>query len=355
MIKLGQKVPWWQLAWFTIGLVFFVWTLKDFNLTWFLGGLGIWWLGKEYSMGMCYSKKKLHGKTAIVTGANVGIGYETAKDLANRGARVILACRNKDKGTKAVQQIIAETENKEVELIMLDLASFQSVKDFVKEANMKLDKVDILVNNAAMPPLDNPVLSGDNYDLILQSNFFSQFLLTVLLKNLMKRSDEPRIVNNSSMAAILLKSIDYSKIKKGVPYETTAYQLSKFMLCLFTTELARRWGSEGFLAFSHHPGLVRTEIFDKWEKPKFFRDLPSIFQSCIRLVVSLYRGFIMKSCYQGAQTQIYLCVEDGLKNGEYFTECRPGMFYTRNKEMMDPKLSKELWEFSENLVRPHLN
>merc|ERR1712211_41792 len=243
----------------------------------------------------------------------------------------------------------------EVELMILDLSSFQSVKDFVKEAKEKMGEVELMILDLSSFQSVKDFVKEDKYDVILQTNFFSQFLLTVLLKDLMKRSDEPRIINNSSMAAILLKSIDYSKIKKGVPYETTAYQLSKFMLCLFTTELARRWGDEGFLAFSHHPGLVSTEIFDKWEKPKMYRDMPEFVQGCIRFFINLYRQFIMKSWYQGAQTQIYCCVEDGLKNGEYFTECRPGMFYTRSKEMMDPKLSKELWEFSENLVQPHLN
>merc|ERR1719391_36786 len=98
-------------------------------------------------MGHCKSLKKLQGKTMVITGANSGIGLETAVDLAARGARVILACRNKQRGMAAVEKVKKETGNQNVELKELDLSSFVSVKKFAQDVNTTLGKVDILVNN----------------------------------------------------------------------------------------------------------------------------------------------------------------------------------------------------------------
>ena len=105
-----------------------------------LGGLavGLYFVKKHYAGGVCISQAKLHGKTVIVTGSNTGIGKETAKDLVERGARVILACRNLEKANKAAEDIRKATKNGSVRVMQLDLASFASIREFAKEVIFKI-------------------------------------------------------------------------------------------------------------------------------------------------------------------------------------------------------------------------
>ena len=98
--------------------------------------------------GVCKSKKRLDGKTAIITGSNTGIGYETALDFARRGARVIMACRDSKKAEQAAKEIIKLTNNKNVEYEYLDLSDLETVRSFAKKMNETLPRLDILVNNA---------------------------------------------------------------------------------------------------------------------------------------------------------------------------------------------------------------
>lgn len=331
-------------------------------LLWLMQGLvksvglvvGLTWAWKELSMGICHSKKKLKGKTVIVTGGNGGIGFETAKDMAARDARVILACRSKERGMAAVKKIIAATGNQEVELMLLDLSSFSSVKAFAREVTDTVDKVDILVNNAGIGPQVGDKLSQDGYDNVLQTNHFSHFLLTNLLKDALMRAPSPRIVIVSSGAAKQTKPpehIDYDLIKKGSEYEVDlTYAVSKFMNILHTQELVRRWGNEGIKAYSLHPGVVRTEIFSNIESPPFYKKLSAPVQAMIR-------GFLMglaiiygKTPEQGAQTSIYCCVEDGLVNGEFYSDCRLAPWYFRHTEMKNARMADDLWNFSLKLT-----
>jgi retinol dehydrogenase-12 len=104
----------------------------------------------HFSGGVCKSSKRLVGKTVIITGGNTGIGYETALDLAKRGARIILACRNREKANEAADKIKKLTDNEHIESEYLDLADLSSVRHFAKEVNSKLDRLDILINNAGI-------------------------------------------------------------------------------------------------------------------------------------------------------------------------------------------------------------
>ena len=101
-----------------------------------------------FSGGLCRSKKRLDGKTAIITGCNTGIGYETALDLARRGARVIMACRDSKKAEQAAKEIIKLTNNRNIEVEYLDLSDLDSVRSFAKKMNESLGRLDILINNA---------------------------------------------------------------------------------------------------------------------------------------------------------------------------------------------------------------
>lgn len=187
------------------------------------------------------------GKTAIVTGSNTGIGKETALDFAKRGARVILACRDEEKATKAAKDIITETGSDKVVVRVLDLSSFESVRAFAKVINETEGRLDILVNNAGLGRSYR--LTEDGYETVFQVNYLSHFLLSLLLMEKIKKSAPSRIVNVSSMAHdskhVTLRLDDFVLSKeKYSPFQR--YGRSKLAQVVFTTELSQRLEGEGF-------------------------------------------------------------------------------------------------------------
>ena len=147
-----------------------------------------------------YANSRYHflGKTVVVTGANTGIGKETALDLVKRGAKVILACRDEQRATDAAKDIIAETGSDKVLVRIVDLSSFESVRAFARLINETEERLDILVNNAGF--IGSYQLTKDGYESIFQVNYLSHFLLTLLLLDKMKKSAPSRIVNVSALA-----------------------------------------------------------------------------------------------------------------------------------------------------------
>ena len=185
------------------------------------------------------------GKTAIVTGANTGIGKETALDFAQRGARVILACRDEEKAKDAARDIISKTGSDKVVVRILDLSSFESVRAFAKLINETEERLDILVNNAGFA--GSYRLTKDGYESVFQVNYLSHFLLTLLLMKKLKKSAPSRIVNVSSTgherkgAALQLDDFKLSK-EKCNPFDR--YPQSKLAQVVFTRELSKRLEGE---------------------------------------------------------------------------------------------------------------
>lgn len=178
----------------------------------------------------------------IITGGNSGIGKETARILAWRKARVIIGCRNITKGLQAAADIIDNTGNRNVEARKLDLASFQSVRDFAEEIGREEERVDILINNAGyLGPYSSTV---DGFENTMQVNYLSQFLLTHLLLDKLKASAPSRIINVSSLMHTRVKSqIDVDKVfsQKKENYKAfKTYSVSKLCQVFFTRELSKR-------------------------------------------------------------------------------------------------------------------
>ena len=180
------------------------------------------------------------GKTAIVTGSNTGIGKETALDFAKRGARVILACRDEEKATKAAKDIIAETGSDKVVVRVLDLSSFESVRAFAKLINETEERLDILVNNAGLGAAPYQ-LTKDGYESIFQVNYLSQFLLTLLLMEKMKQSSPSRIVNVSTNGHIFAKRLQLEDFKLSWEKfkSTDRYFESALAKIVFTRDLGQ--------------------------------------------------------------------------------------------------------------------
>ncbi|PSN38771.1 Retinol dehydrogenase 11 [Blattella germanica] len=210
--------------------------------------------------GICKSKKRMDGKTAIITGCNTGIGKETARDLAKRGAKVIMACRDLKMANKARDEIIASTGNTKVEVRHLDLDSLASVRKFAQNIIESESRLDVLVNNAGAGGLKYKI-TEDNLQRGMQVNHFGPFLLTCLLIGLLKKSAPSRIVMVSSVLHKFARfEVDNLNFEKW--YKTQqVYNCSKLANILVANELARRLKGTGVTANSLHPGAVLTDIW----------------------------------------------------------------------------------------------
>ncbi|XP_072939567.1 retinol dehydrogenase 11-like [Epargyreus clarus] len=297
------------------------------------------WVFCKLTSGICKCSRHLVGKVAIVTGGNTGIGFETAKDLAERGARVILACRNEDRGTTAQNKIRNATGNNDVHFMKLDLASLSSVRAFVENITRTENRLDILINNAGINGSDI-VKTGDGLVEGMQINHFGPFLLTYLLLPLLKNSAPSRIINVSSEAHYRAKlDIEDLNMDKKVEKTKSKYEMysnSKLCNILMTTELSRKLEGTEVTCNALHPGVVNTDILEQIDVPIF------------KYVLPLVRSFF-KTPWEGAQTSIYLAVSPDVKDvsGAYFRDCHIG---SCSKEARDSELARKLWEKSVELV-----
>ncbi|XP_013184157.2 retinol dehydrogenase 14-like [Amyelois transitella] len=286
----------------------------------------------KLSNGRCYADTVMSGKVVIVTGANSGIGYATALELARRGAKVIAACRDDERGKAAVSSIIKRTGNQSVKYIHLDLSSFDSIRKFVKEFKSSEAKLDVLINNAGAGGLGRKK-TADGIVRDMQVNHFGPFLLTLLLVPILRKSAPSRVVIVSS---ILHKFGTIARINEENAYGYfQTYCNSKLCNVLFSNELARRLEGTGVVVNSLHPGQVNTSLYKATALEK------------LRSLV-LYTFF--KSPEEGAQTSIYLAVSDecDLVSGRYFADCEEGNMSAKAR---DEGLAKRLWSMSEQLVK----
>lgn len=292
----------------------------------------------KLSTRWCQSNGCLIGKTAIITGANKGIGYEAAADFAKRGARVILACRDETRGQNARDKIIQETDNVNIIFRKLDLASLDSVREFAKEISNTEERLDILVNNAGVGSLGSQK-SKDGLLMTMQINYFGHFLLTNLLLDLIKKTPNSRIINLSSIMAALPCGFNVNKLNEPVTtrlQDSKIYSRSKLCNILFTIELANRLKGTTVTTYSVHPGIVLTEIYDSMP---FYTDY---------LITPILR-YYSQNRLEGTQTTIYCSVEKGIEHqsGLHFDNCR---VVRRYKNAQDPSLPGKLWKISEQLV-----
>lgn len=292
----------------------------------------------KLTCGMCTCDAKLIDKVVIVTGANTGIGLETAKDLARRGAKVIVACRDQIKGIQVREKIIQSTGNEKVLFKQLDLSSFASVHAFANDVLKTEDNIHILINNAGTGKLDNS-LTEDNLPIEAQVNHFGPFLLTMLLLPLIKSSAPSRIVNVSSMLHKVgkINPETFHKQARNSFEHMRVYSNTKLANMLFTFKLSKMLEGSGVTVNSLHPGAVKTDIF---------RNRHAI----TRFII----GILMKSPYEGAQTSIYLAVAPELDNvsGKYFTDCHVA---TPSRKALDSDIADKLWELSEKIVYKKLS
>lgn len=278
----------------------------------------------------------MNGKICVVTGANSGIGKETAIGLARKGATVIAVCRDKSRGEAAVAEIKAASGNPNVSLMLCDLSSQASIRAFAAELTGAHPKIDVLVNNAGAI-MAKRVLSEDGIELTFALNHLGYFLLTNLLLDTLKASAPSRIINVSSEASRMGK-MDFSDLENRRFAPMRAYGRSKLANVLFTTALARRLAGTGVTVNAVHPGAVATNFGKEWLRGPLGW-----------LLGKLFTRFGL-SAAEGAETSIYVASapELGGVSGEYFVKKKSAPM---NPQARDPKAQEQLWEASARLVK----
>jgi NAD(P)-dependent dehydrogenase (short-subunit alcohol dehydrogenase family) len=287
-------------------------------------------LFSEISLGDIVSSKAI-----VITGANRGIGRAIAEGLAKSDTTIIMACRNMEISFVAAEEIRKNSGNKNIELMKLDLSSFESVHSFINEIERKGIQIDALINNAGVL-CDSYQTTSDGYERTLQINYISQFLLTLLLVPHICKG-EGQIINTSSIMYRFGK-IDDSIFTRGKEKYNRfqSYADSKLASLLFSLELSERIKSEGIYVNSFDPGIVDTGILAMNNR---LVDL---------LADLLFRPFI-KTARRGAETSIYLAMAD-------FDGKRTGKYYINDKERklsskyVDHVFKKELWDKTKTLL-----
>ena len=275
----------------------------------------------------------LAGRVALVTGANTGIGLVTARELAAHGTHVFIACRSLEKGQIAVDEIRKVTGNEHVELLVLDLGDFDSIRACAQTFLARDLPLHLLINNAGLAGAKGMTQSG--FELAFGTNHIGPFLLTQLLLDRIRLSAPARIVTVASRAHTRVAGINWddvrlpSKGRAGLP----EYGISKLANVLFSAELGRKLADTGVSTYSLHPGVVATDVW---------RQVPAFIRPLIKLM--------MISTEEGAATTLYCATSPDVSNetGLYYDQCRVKQ---PSKVGQDAALAAELWRRSEAWVR----
>jgi NAD(P)-dependent dehydrogenase (short-subunit alcohol dehydrogenase family) len=273
----------------------------------------------------------LDGRTFLVTGANTGIGKETVRGLASRGARVLMACRSAESGHRAIQEIATQTGSHDLELLSLDLGDLASVRACARQFLARDEPLHVLVNNAGLAGRRGMTSSG--FELAFGTNHVGPFLLTSLLLDHLRASAPARIVNLASVAHYDATGIDFEAVRKrtrsitGMP----EYSVSKLANVLHAQELARRLHGSGVTTYSLHPGVIASDIWRRVPWPA-------------RALMTRR----MDSPEHGARTSLYCATSPEVadQSGLYYDECAP----KQPSAAATASLAGELWERSADWV-----
>eukprot|EP00761_Pharyngomonas_kirbyi_P014098 gb/GECH01014128.1/.p1 GENE.gb/GECH01014128.1/~~gb/GECH01014128.1/.p1 ORF type:complete len:337 (+),score=41.85 gb/GECH01014128.1/:1-1011(+) len=316
--------------------VFTVSSIVSASLLYFLRQ---WLRGGQVPSSWLKQTDYLKNKTVIITGANSGIGLETAKVLASLSAHVILGCRNMDKGHEASKQVKEYAKQKnsditdpQIDVYPLDLSSMASVREFAGKVNdnekVQQGGVDILINNAGVMMCPHST-TKDGFEMQFGTNHLGHFLLTMLLLDRIQKV-KGRVVTVSSLAQWRGQIYWDTHQNDGSSHSPHAlYSQSKLCNTLFTYELNRRYG-DTIKAFTLHPGGVDTQ-------------LPRHFSPVLKTILQPLLWFLLKTPMDGAQTSLYAALNEHLESGLFLYDCVPtdSGKLSKNKELW-----KQMWEKS---------
>jgi NAD(P)-dependent dehydrogenase (short-subunit alcohol dehydrogenase family) len=283
------------------------------------------------------------GRVVVITGANTGIGYQTAAVLADRGASVVLAVRDLDKGREAATRIAAGNPRARVTLQRLDLSSLASVRDAAGELRAAHSRIDLLINNAGVMFTPEGV-TPDGVEFQFGTNHLGHFALTGLLLEAMLPVHGSRVVTVSSLAHRVRASTNFDDVQR--PYDrVAAYGRSKLANLLFTYELQRRLSTRAAdtAAVAAHPGSSRTDLF---------RNSPS----WIRLGFALLTPLWCQSPAMGALPTLRAATDSNVQGGQYYGPRGPAeqrgypKAVQSSDQSHDEGLQLKLWKTSEELT-----
>jgi NAD(P)-dependent dehydrogenase (short-subunit alcohol dehydrogenase family) len=259
----------------------------------------------------------LAGKRVIITGANSGIGYHAALKLARKGAQVVLACRDRQRGEDARARLHADSPGTHTELAILDLASLSSVRDFAKKELGQHRPLDILINNAGVMTPPRRLQTTDGFELQFGTNVLGHFALTALLMPALEQAaaaspDRPRIVTLASIAHKRgrLNFNDLQSTKTYSPMK--AYQQSKLANLILAFELDRRLRASNsrVMSVAAHPGVANTNLFQVGDY--------SPFEKTVRNLVGHVIGIVLNTDAEGALPTLYAATAPDAEDGGYY-------------------------------------
>jgi NAD(P)-dependent dehydrogenase (short-subunit alcohol dehydrogenase family) len=290
------------------------------------------------------------GKIHLVTGANCGLGFASARVLARRGARVLLACRDAEKGRRAIAAIRAETPGADVALVSLDLASLASIRAASDEVRATTSRLDVLMNNAGLMAVPF-ARTADGFEMQFGTNHLGHFALTARLLPLLEAAPGSRIVTVSSAmhrrGRLVLDDLFFERRPYGA---WEAYSQSKLANLLFTFELDRRLRATGVpvLALAAHPGYAATELQGRG---------PALAGSRLwARVMRASNALLAQSADAGAWSQLRAATDPAARGGDYLGPGGLGGMYGRARlarpapQASDPVVSSGLWEVSAALT-----
>ncbi len=285
------------------------------------------------------------GRTAVVTGANSGLGLVTARELARRGARVIMAVRSTDKGETAAGEIRRVAQQADVDVRPLDLGSLESIQAFANDLDLDAGKLDLLINNAGIMMTPQQT-THDGFELQLGTNHLGHFALTGLLLDMVQSAPQGRVVTLSSIEH---KSghIDFGDLQSENGYAPRkAYRQSKLANALFGVELDRRLRAAGSPAISvlAHPGYTATNLQSTGPT------------GVMKRLMSVSNRLVAQGADKGALPTLYAATAPGVDGGDYYGP--DGFMEMRGHpthvdvipEAKDPEVARRLWEVSEELT-----
>jgi NAD(P)-dependent dehydrogenase (short-subunit alcohol dehydrogenase family) len=286
------------------------------------------------------------GRTAVVTGANSGLGLVTARELARKGARVVMACRNLDKGHAAVETIRSTAPDAQLQLDELDLASLASVRSFADRYTATRDDLDLLINNAGVMAAPRR-FTEDGFELHLGTNHLGHFALANLLLPLMEGREDARVVTLSSNAHKTVRGIAFDNLNGERRYfRWNAYGQSKLANLLFALELDRRLRarSSTVKSLAAHPGYAAT-------------NLQSAAAPLVdRLVMKVGNAVVAQDDEMGALCVLYAATEPGLEGGTYVGPDGIGeqrghpKIVQPNRAARNEETARRLWDVSAELT-----
>src|SRR5262245_28436226 len=281
-----------------------------------------------------------HGRLAVVTGADTGLGFETAQVLAARGASVVLAVRDTEKGKRAAARIADTAPGADVMVQPLDLASLDSIRAAAGELRAQHPGIDLLINNAGVmfPPRQS---TRDGFELQFGTNHLGHFALTGLLLEQMLPVPGSRVVTVSSIGHRIRARINFDDLQSERSYRrVAAYAQSKLANLMFTYELHRRLSGAGTtIAVAAPPGLAATELT---------RNSPAI--------AAFFYALVSQNAAMGALPMLRAATDPGVLGGQYYG---PGRFFgargypklaKSSRQSHDAAIQRRLWTVSEQLT-----